>query len=74
MIAKRLASQSPLIVAILYVVLMMAGGSQVSTAFKTPHDASAVSFVAAHAMAIKPGSFFELLSALAFGAFMPELS
>ncbi len=70
MIAKRLASQSLLILAILYLVLMVAGGSQVATAFQTPHNASAVTFVATHVMAIKLGSFLELISALVFGAFM----
>jgi hypothetical protein len=70
MIAKRLASHSLLILPILYLVLMIAGGSRVTTAFRTPHDASAITFVATHAMAIKLGSFLELVSALVLGAFM----
>jgi hypothetical protein len=68
--AKRLASPSLLILAILYFVLMIAGGSRVKTAFKTPHDASAAGFVATNIMAIKVGSFLELVSALVLGVFM----
>jgi|ERR1700733_5177324 hypothetical protein len=73
MIAKRLANQSLLIFSILYMALMMAGGFRLATAFSTPHDATAVSFVATHAMTIKLGSFLELSSALVFGAFMGSI-
>jgi hypothetical protein len=71
MITKRLASHWLLIcTTILYFLLMTAGGSRVVTAFRTPNDASAVAFVATHAMAIKQGSFLELVSAIVLGVFM----
>jgi hypothetical protein len=71
MITKRLASQWLLIcTTVLYFLLMTAGGSRVVTSFRTPNDASAVAFVAAHGMAIKQGPFLELVSAIVLGVFM----
>ena len=70
MIAKRIARGSLLFFTILYFLLMIAGGRQVTIAFQTPTDAAAVAFVATHATAIKLGSFLELVSALVLGVFM----
>jgi hypothetical protein len=67
---KRLASPSLLILTVVYVALLMGGGSQMKTAFNTPHDAAAAGYVAANAMAIKWASFLELVSALVLGIFV----
>jgi hypothetical protein len=68
---QRHAGPSLLTLTIVYVVLMTAGGSKVSTAFHVPHDsAAAVVFVAQHNWAIRWGSFLELGSAIPLGIFM----
>ena len=68
---KRHAGPSLLLLTIVYVALMIAGGSKLSAAFHLPHDsAKAVAFVAENGWAIKWGSFFELGSAIPLGIFM----
>ena len=68
---KRHAGPSLLLLTIVYVALMIAGGSKLSAAFHVPHDsAKAVAFVAENGWAIKWGSFFELGSAIPLGIFM----
>jgi hypothetical protein len=68
---QRHAGPSLLAVAIVYVALMVAGGSTVSAAFHVPHDSAiAVAFVAQHSLAIRWGSFCELGSAIPLGIFM----
>jgi hypothetical protein len=61
-----------LVLTILYVVLLLAGGSRLSAAFNIPHDSAekAVAFVAEHGWSIQLGSFFELLSAIPLGLFI----
>lgn len=54
-----------------YAGLMEAGGSQVVLAFRVPHDAAlATAYVAQHSLAIRSGSFFEFVSAMALSIFM----
>ncbi|HEY6445864.1 MAG TPA: hypothetical protein VIY53_05345 [Acidobacteriaceae bacterium] len=56
---------------VLYVALMILGGSNVSIAFHAPHDsATAVPFVTQHIRAIRLGSFLEFISAIPLGIFM----
>jgi hypothetical protein len=60
-----------LVVTLVYVALMIAGGSKVSAAFHVPHDsAMAVAFVAQHSWSIRWGSFCEFVSAIPLGIFM----
>ena len=55
----------------MYVALMIAGGSNVKVAFSVPHDSAvAVAFVAQHSWAIRWGSFCEFVSAIPIGIFM----
>jgi TctA family transporter len=59
--AKLRANSSLLILTVVYVALLMGGGSQMRIAFNTPHDASAAAaYLAANATAIKFASFLEL--------------
>ena len=68
---KRHAGPSLLLLTVVYVALMIAGGSKLSTAFQVPHDsAKAVAFVAENGWTIKWGSFLELGSAIPLGIFM----
>ena len=56
---------------LVYAALMIAGGSNMRLAFQLPHDpAIAAAFVAQHSWAIRLGSFFELVSAIALSIFM----
>ena len=68
---QRHAEPSLLALTIVYIALMIAGGSKLSAAFHVPHDsAAAVIFVAQHSWAIRWGSFFEFGSAIPLGIFM----
>jgi len=68
---ERHAGPSLLALTIVYVALMIAGGSQVIVAFRVPHEsAGAVAFVGQHSGAIRWGSFFEFGSAIPLGIFM----
>lgn len=53
-----------LLLALVYVGFMIAGGATVTAAFSVPHDSSAVAYVAQHGWAIRWGSFCELASAM----------
>lgn len=60
-----------LVATLVYIALMVAGGSKVSAAFHVPHDSViAVAFVAQHGWAIRWGSFCEFISAIPLGIFM----
>jgi hypothetical protein len=64
--AKLGANPSLLILTLVYVALLLGGGSKMVIAFNTPHDAAAAaSYVAVNASSIKLASFLELVSALA---------
>jgi hypothetical protein len=67
----RHAGPHLLLLTLVYVGLLIAGGSTVSAAFHIPHDSaeSAVAFVAKNSWAIRWGSFCELGSAVPLGIF-----
>jgi hypothetical protein len=68
----RHAGPSLLVLTIVYVALLFAGGSKISAAFKVPRDTAenAVAYVAKVSGAIRWGSFWELGSAIVLGVFM----
>jgi hypothetical protein len=69
------AGPSLLALTVVYVALLIAGGSTVSAAFHVPHDPMmAVAFVAQHSWAIRWGSFCEFGSAIALGIFMAAVT
>jgi hypothetical protein len=70
--SKHHAGPNLLLLTIIYVGLLIAGGSKVSAAFHVPHDSAekAVAYVAQNDWAIKWGSFFELASAIPLGIFI----
>lgn len=61
-----------LLLTLIYVGFMIAGGTRLSAAFALPHDsaAKAVAYVAKYGWSIQLGSFFELLSAIPLGLFI----
>jgi hypothetical protein len=61
-----------LLLTLIYVGLMIAGGSKVSASFSIPHDSAetAVAYVAKNDWAIQWGSFCELASAIPLGIFI----
>jgi hypothetical protein len=68
---QRHARLSLLALTLVYVALMMLGGTNVRIAFQVPHDSAiAPAFVAQHIWAIQWGSFCEFVSAIALGIFM----
>lgn len=68
---QRHAGPSLLVLTLVYIALLLAGGSKVSVAFHVPHDsAAAVAFVTLNSWAIRWGSFFEFDSAIPLGIFM----
>lgn len=69
---QRHTGPNLLVLTILYVGLMIAGGSRLNAAFAIPHDsaAKAVAYVAKYGWSIQLGSFFELLSAIPLGLFI----
>jgi hypothetical protein len=68
---QRRARLSLLGLTLAYIALMMAGGTNVRTAFQVPHDSAiAAAFVAQHSWAIRWGSFCEFVSAIPLGLFM----
>jgi hypothetical protein len=68
---QRRARLSLLALTLVYVALMMAGGTNVRAAFQVPHDSAiATAFVTQHSWAIRWGSFCELASAIPLGIFM----
>jgi hypothetical protein len=71
MLLQRHARLSLLALALVYVALMMVGGTNVRIAFQVPHDSAiATAFVAQHSWAIRWGSFCEFVSAIPLGIFM----
>lgn len=66
----RHAGPNLLFLTLVYLGLLIAGGSTVSAAFHIPHDSTAVAFVGSHSWAIRWGSFCELGSAIPLGIFI----
>ena len=68
---QRHAGPSLLVLTLVYVALLIAGGANLRTAFHVPHDSAiAAAFVAQHSRAIRWGSFCEFGSAIPLGIFM----
>jgi hypothetical protein len=69
---KRHYGPPLLLLTVVYVGFLIAGGSNVSAAFHIPHDsaANAVVYVAQHSWAIRWGSFCEVASAIPLGIFI----
>jgi hypothetical protein len=69
---KRYAGSYLLLLTLIYVGLLLAGGSRLSAAFAIPHDSpeKAVAYVAKYGWTIQLGSFCELLSAITLGIFI----
>jgi hypothetical protein len=61
-----------LLLTVIYVVLLLAGGSKLRPAFAIPHDSpqNAIAYMARYGRSIQLGSFFELLSAIPLGLFI----
>lgn len=61
-----------LLLTVLYLGFLLAGGSALRAAFHMPHDSAdkAVAYVAANGWTIQWGSFFELASAIPLGIFV----
>jgi hypothetical protein len=70
--ANRHAGPNLLLLTVIYVGLMIAGGSKLIAAFHFPHDSpeKAVAYLAQNGWAIQWGSFCELASAIPLGIFM----
>ena len=69
---KRHEGPNLLLLSLIYVGLLLAGGSKVSAAFHIPRDSAekTIAYVAQNGWAIQLGSFFELLSAIPLGLFI----
>lgn len=69
--AERHPGPSLLVLTLVYIVLLIIGGSNVRAAFQVPHEpAVAVAFIAQHSWGIRWGSFCEFGSAIPLGIFM----
>jgi len=70
--ANRHAGPNLLLLTVIYVGLMIAGGAKLIAAFRFPHDSAekAVAYLAQNGWAIQWGSFCELASAIPLGIFM----
>jgi hypothetical protein len=68
----RHAGPPLMLMAIIYPILMMAGGSTLSAAFRVPHDSAekAIAYVARYSWTIRWGSFCELASAIPLAIFV----
>ncbi len=73
---KRHAGPNLLVVALVYAVLMLAGGSLLVAAFNIPQGSlkSAQAYIAANVGPIRWGSFFELGSALPLGVLVAAVA
>src|SRR5947199_9932131 len=61
-----------LFLTLIYLALLIAGGSRLTAAFAVPHDSAekAVAYMAKYGWTIQLGSFFELASAFPLGIFI----
>jgi hypothetical protein len=68
----RPVRQNLLLLTLIYLGLMLAGGSKLSAAFAIPHDSAekALAYMTQHGWTIQLGSFIELLSAIPLGVFI----
>lgn len=70
--SERHSGPNLLLLTVIYLVLLTAGGSRLSAAFAMPHDSveKAAAYMAKYGWTIQLGSFFELLSAIPLGIFV----
>lgn len=71
-VQMRHAGPPLMLMAVIYPLLMIAGGSTLIAAFRVPHDsaATAVAYVAQHSWTIRWGSFCEFASAIPLAVFV----
>ena len=67
---KRHAVLPLILLALIYLAFLIAGGSTLSAAFHIPHDSTAAAYVAIHSLSIRWGSFCEMASAIPLGLFV----
>jgi hypothetical protein len=72
MAGERHSGPNLLFLTLMYLALLIAGGSRLSAAFAVPHDSAekAVAYMAKYGWTIQLGSFFELASAFPLGIFI----
>jgi hypothetical protein len=71
-LSERYIGPNLLLLTVLYLGLLIAGGSRLSAALAIPHDSveKTVAYMTKYAWTIQLGSFFELVSAIPLGIFM----
>lgn len=71
-LGERHSGPNLLALTVIYLALLIAGGSRLSAALAIPHDSAekAVAYVTKYGWTIQLGSFFELLSAIPMGIFI----
>lgn len=69
---QRHAGPNLLLLTLIYLGLLIAGGARLTAAFHVPHDSAekAVAYMAKNGWSIQLGSFFELASAIPLGIFI----
>jgi hypothetical protein len=71
-VSERHRGPNLLVLTLIYLGFLVAGGSRLSAAFATPQDSveKAVAYMASYGWTIQLGSFFELASAIPLGIFI----
>ena len=71
-LSERYIGPNLLLLTVLYLGLLIAGGSRLSAAFAIPHGSveEAVAYMTKYGWTIQLGSFFELISAIPLGIFI----
>lgn len=69
---RRQIGPNLLLLTLVYLGLLVAGGTRLNAAFAMPHDSAekAVAYIAQYGWTIQLGSFFELVSAIPLGLFI----
>lgn len=71
-LSERYIGPNLLLLTVVYLGLLIAGGSRLNAAFAMPHDSveKTVAYMAKYSWTIQLGSFFELVSAIPLGIFI----
>jgi hypothetical protein len=71
-LGERYSGPNLLLLTVIYLALLIAGGSRLSAAVAMPHDSveKAVAYIGKYGWTIQLGSFFELVSAIPLGIFI----
>src|SRR5579863_7314208 len=69
---ERYSGPNLLFLTVIYLAMLIAGGSRLSAALAVPHDSAekALAYMAKYGWTIQLGSFFELVSAVPLGIFI----